>query len=264
MASYFRQFRSSIRSAALHVGGATSKVSPGIHILAGHFITPHMFTPGHRILFTTFLDRLQNFGDLINIQDAVALVCDEKVKTSNDCLIALTFDDGFEECEYIAECLTDRRTSAAFFINSNYVGCDTNYRLEFEQRTLVKTKKPLTWDALHKIKAMGHIIGSHTLDHERLSTLSYEEQLFQLAKNKEVLERELSYDCEYFAWPYGAQSDVNADTIDISSSMHKYTFSSFGYENYRSFGGRVINRRHVEPDWPKRHLNYFLSVKKKH
>lgn len=257
------QIRSLIRSRVLDVVGAFAVPKSGVHILGGHFITPKDFVPDHEKIFGLFLLKLKNFGQLIDIQDAVQLAKHGSAALKNECLFALTFDDGFEECSTIASILNDQKINAAFFINANFIESNSSYQEGFFERIKVCNKFPLTWLQLQEMYDHGHIIGSHTSDHMRLSAIDPAEQKSQLVHNKEILEQKLGHDCAYFAWPYGAETDINETGVAQACELHKYVFSSFGQDRYFSFNDRVINRRHMEPYWPTAHIKYFLSKTKR-
>jgi peptidoglycan/xylan/chitin deacetylase (PgdA/CDA1 family) len=138
------------------------------------------------------------------------------------------------------------------------------YQLEFNRRTKVTTKAPLSWDQARDLCRRGHIVGSHTLDHVRLVGLTTPEARRQIESNKKLLEDSLQSPCEYFAWTYGRLSDIDDLSLNIACDTHKYVFSADNFINYFSKSGRALNRRHLEPFWPEVHCRYFLSFKKLH
>ena len=69
---------------------------------------------------------------------------------------------------------------------------------------------------IKKMYNLGMIIGNHTLNHHILSSLSYNEQLIEIEKNYEFIEKIIGLkDIRYFAYPYGGKYVYNKDTIDI-------------------------------------------------
>ncbi len=129
-----------------------------------------------------------------------------------------------------------------------------NHTLNFDKEKIAKTVKYLSNN--------GFVIGNHTLDHKRLSELDDKEFFRQVGESKFILEEKLNKYCDYFAWPYGQQKDITDFQVDEVSKIHKYIFSGCDYTKYKSRGRLVINRRHFEPFWPSRHLNFFLSREK--
>ena len=200
---------------------------------------------------------------LITIQEAVRLIEARQFLTT-ECMVAFTFDDGFEECyTTIAPLLEKYNCNAAFFISANYIESDSAYQEEFHKRINTYTKKPMTWEQIKDLHQRGHVIGAHTLDHLNMAELSAEEVDFQLKMNKQILENKINYNCDYFAWTYGQLHHFPETALKISQNYHKLIFSGTNYKHYFSYNGLVINRRHIEAFWPKSHVKYFLSVDKK-
>jgi len=254
--------RQTLRNVYLNLFGTLKTPSPGIHILNSHFVTPFFSSRNDEVVFENFLKFLSRYCRLITIQDAI-----QRLKTGNlpenKCMVAFTFDDGFAECYHtIAPALEKFNTNAAFFINSNYIDSDKQYQLDFNKRINTYTKGPLTWKQVKELHNRGHVIGAHTLDHLNMAQLSEEEIDQQLFANKEILENKLKYQCDYFAWTYGGFQHFSKNALHIAQKYHKYIFSATNYQNYFSFDGQVINRRHIEAFWPKSHIKYFLSIKK--
>lgn len=260
---YILTMRALIRDLFLRVAGTFRKITPGIHIINSHFVTPHRvdIRLDYQI-FEKFLKNLQKHGKLISVSHATESLASGNIPT-NETLIALTFDDGFEECyTIIAPLLEKYGCKGAFFINANYIDSDENYQEAFNNRIATFTKKPMSWQQVVDLHNRGHIIGSHNLDHLNFSELSREEINFQLKKNKEILEEKLQYDCEYFAWTYGQFIHFPEHALIETQKLHKYIFSGTDYKNYFSFAGAVINRRHLEANWKCSHVRFFLSCKK--
>ncbi|MDO9153333.1 MAG: polysaccharide deacetylase family protein [Paludibacter sp.] len=177
-----------------------------------------------------------------------------------ECLVAFTFDDGFEECyTTIAPLLEKYNCNAAFFINANYIGSDENYQQSFNTRINTFTKKPMSWEQVIDLHRRGHVIGAHTLDHVNMAELTEKELVFQLAENKKILESKINYNCEYFAWTYGKLQHFPEEALLQTLKYHRYIFSGTNYKHYFSLNGRVINRRHIEAFWPKAQIKYFLQ-----
>ena len=65
----------------------------------------------------------------------------------------------------------------------------------------------LTAAQIRTLDRAGEVCG-HTVSHENLSTLSYDEQVYQIFENKEYLETILGNEITCFAYPFGAFSSV--------------------------------------------------------
>lgn len=67
----------------------------------------------------------------------------------------------------------------------------------------------MQWDEARKLAGMGFEIGSHTVEHPILSTISRERLAAELRESKAAIERELQRPCAAIAYPNGSARDVN-------------------------------------------------------
>jgi len=258
--------RRTLRGAYLKFFGNILPVQKGIHILNAHYVqTGFTDIEKDTKIFEMYLENLKDIGSkFIRIEEATKYVT-SKNPLHDKCYIAFTFDDGYEE-EYviIAPILERYNTNAAFFINSNYISSSFNYQQSYNKRVALNTKKPMTWKHVIDLHHRGHIIGGHTLDHYMLNTNDNKEIFRQIVEDKKNIEDRLGKNCNYFAWPYGNSRYLSKEALDICLNYYKYIFNSDNWHYYMSFNNKVINRRHIEPFWPKSHIRYFLSKKLKY
>ena len=256
-----KQVRQLLRKSFLDTAGIFSAPAKGIHILNGHRIS--LQNPKTET-FEDLLNKLSKTVTFIRIEDAVEMISNKVV--ADYPLVAFTFDDGFEEqYSLIAPVLEEFGVNAAFFINPNFAGGSSDYIKHFtEEVVMTPDKLPMTWEQIIDLDRRGHIIGAHTLDHYMINDDNTEELKHQICNCKLIIEDKLNKPCDYFAFPYGRLEHANTKSIEIAANSYKYVFSQSDYKNYFSFDGRVINRRHFEPDWDIRHVRYFLSCNKKY
>lgn len=255
--------RNAIRNVYLELFGFFKNPKPGIHIMNAHYISANAINSNDAVVFERFLKHLEKKSKLITIQEATQLVRTKNIP-NDESFLAFTFDDGYQECyETIAPKLEKHHCNAGFFINANYVESSEEYQNKYHERVNLFTKKPMNWKQIESLHQRGHIIGSHTLDHYNMATLNIEDLIFQLEENKNILENRLNYTCDYFAWTYGQMQHFPEKEMGLIKQFHPYIFSGTNYKNYFSMNENVINRRHIEPFWPKNHIDYFLSVNKK-
>jgi peptidoglycan/xylan/chitin deacetylase (PgdA/CDA1 family) len=257
-----KNLRQCLRDSFISTAGNLLQPTPGIHVLASHFISPGHYSFGGKVkVLERFYERLVKLGDVINFDEAINRINSRDLPIDKP-LIALSFDDGFEECEEIANFFTKKNINVAFFINSNAIEAEKSYYKDHFERLKVADKKFLTWSALRDMHSYGHIIGSHTKDHFRLNMSNHEAIREQIIGDKKLIDLKIVGDCQSFAWPYGAEGDINEFAIGVASKSFKNVFSSCNHKLYNSSCGRVLNRRHVEPDWEESHLRFFLSVRR--
>ena len=255
--TYFK-LRSFARNIILNILGSFSKPQPGVHILNGHRI----LNEAEPETFRALLQELSRYVRFINFEDAVQKIAQHEQPAEP--LVAFTFDDGFTECyDYFCPVLEEFGVNACLFISPNYVEGDDKYIENFNEHiVLTHHKHPMRWSQLKELANHGHIIGAHTMDHYMINTSDEEVLRNQICTCKHIIEEQTGQPCRYFAFPYGKLSEANEKSIEIACSCYPYVFSQSDYKHYFSFSGKVINRRHFEPFWPKRHLFCFLSCKK--
>ncbi|WP_432560973.1 polysaccharide deacetylase family protein [Kineococcus sp. SYSU DK003] len=105
-------------------------------------------------------------------------------------VVSLTFDDGFKTQEAAAEVLAGRGMPGTFYVNAGSLGYPAY----------------LTVDQVRGIAAMGHEIGGHGLDHDRLTEMPPAAVRAQVCVDRATLAA-LGLDVRSFAYPYGAVSE---------------------------------------------------------
>ena len=257
----YGHFRKHARNFLLNLLSIDSIPQPGIHILNGHFLSLDNRAPGR--IFRDQLEMLKSKKvHFINFDSAVKLIWGKEF-TTDKCLVAFTFDDGFEECfTKIRPVLNEMNIKAGFFINPGFIDGGEAYRKKFKEEVVFTDKSPMNWEQIKILKEEGHIIGAHTVDHLMLNIPDKKILEYQIGESKKRIEEILNGKCEYFAFPYGRPEHISEPAIEIAEKYFKYIFSQSNYRHYFSFGERVINRRHFESDWPYRHVIYFLKNKK--
>jgi peptidoglycan/xylan/chitin deacetylase (PgdA/CDA1 family) len=248
--------RALLRNTALNPLGSFKKIGNGVHILNSHYISRNDVSTS---VFTQLLKKIKNQADFIKIEDAVQLIA--KKEKINQKLVAFTFDDGFEECyTKISPTLDKFDTNAAFFINPGFIDGNENYIENFNQNIVHVNKQPMTWSMVKELHQTGFIIGNHSMDHTKFIGLSDKELQHQITNSKNIIEKYINDKCDYFAWTYGKLTDIDNNALNAALNEHKYVFSSDNFTKYHSLNNdRIINRRHIEGDWPFAHVKYFIS-----
>lgn len=149
--------------------------------------------------------------------------------------IVLTFDDGNRD-QYLNAfpVLKKYGFTATFFIISKSVG-----------------KGGITWDELRELQAAGNIIGSHTVNHDDLATLSPEQLNYELRESQNILEKNLDTKIKYLCYPGGSYDvDViaaakNAGYLAAVTTRHKVDQE---IKNENSF--YTLPRVHIDDEMP--------------
>lgn len=225
------------------------------------FLYAHYVFDDQRAAFDSQLAAMRKVGTFVNTDTAISMAKgDQKV---DGCFFHLSFDDGLA-CLYrnAVPVLRKHSIPAIVFVNSAVAGDPTlEERLTWERGTnYKKSLQTMAWDM---IRDSGLEVGAHTRTHRRLSEISDSTSALRAEVRgcKEEIEGQLGKPCRYFAWPFGQLSDVDKSVLE--------TIKSAGYE--AAFGGYrekvtpgqinlfSIPRQHFEPQWPVRHLRYFVS-----
>jgi peptidoglycan/xylan/chitin deacetylase (PgdA/CDA1 family) len=248
--------RKYLRKVYLSVFGFFKEPSNSVHILNSHFVSEGR---SDSIIFERLLSKLSKKAKFINVDEALSLI--SSMKKIDKPYISFTYDDGFEECyTKIAPELEKYGVRGTFFINPGFINGNAAYCANFTQNTVrTPRKNSMTWEQVIELDSRGHTIGCHTYDHIRLNTTDEQVIKSQLLRSKREIERRLNKPCKYLAYPYGQASDLSEVALDIALNYYTHVFSGCNFINYYSFDRRVVNRRHIEGNWPLQHVNYFLS-----
>jgi peptidoglycan/xylan/chitin deacetylase (PgdA/CDA1 family) len=106
-------------------------------------------------------------------------------------IVSLTFDDGDADNFASAAVLAQYGLNATWYIPSGLVG----------------TPGYMTWDELEALRADGHEIGGHTLEHKGIDGLQTQELRRQVCDDRLALQGR-GFDPVSFAYPYGGTDDA--------------------------------------------------------
>lgn len=94
----------------------------------------------------------------------------------------VTFDDGKDAQLDCVDLLNDRGVRATFYLTTSWIK---------------------SWSRWNDACDCGHEIGSHTVNHPRLTRLARKDLLFELSTSKDVIEQKTGRRCGAFAYPFG-------------------------------------------------------------
>lgn len=151
------------------------------------------------------------------------------VEGFNRPLITITFDDGIESA--ITESvpvLKEYGFPATFFVYT----------------AALNTSGHFSDDEVIALKNAGHEIGSHSVNHPHLKTLTYREVDNELAKSKQILEELIKAPVNNFAAPYG---EVSPEIVEQIKKYYKSNRSVIiGYNSKSQFDPYSIMVQNLE------------------
>ncbi len=114
--------------------------------------------------------------------------------------VLITFDDGYRDVLWHAAPVLHRLHMPAveFVITDRISGSDSSF---------------LTWPELIRLEQLGVAIGSHTVTHRDLTTLSSSEAWTELRDSRRTIEQHLGHPVQWFAYPAGAE---NASVVALA------------------------------------------------
>jgi len=156
-----------------------------------------------------------SFRSLLDRLAATDAPLTSELRRPLDGALALTFDDGSEDHLRVAEELATRNLRALFFIPSGCIG----------------GRAALTADAVRRLVALGHAVGSHARDHAPLRHLTRRELRAQVEESKDRLEDVVAARVSTFAPPGGIGHIALVDELERAGYEASRT-TSWGF--YRS------------------------------
>ena len=126
--------------------------------------------------------------------------------------LCISFDDGYKDNFTCALPILERyKAPATFFIAGD--GLDSDHHYPWEQHA-PELYEHANSELLAQASRNPLVeIGGHTQTHPRLSLLSREEQLFEIAENKTLLEDITGKKLQLFAYPFGQMNDFDDSSV---------------------------------------------------
>lgn len=126
----------------------------------------------------------------------------------------------------------------------------------------------MNWDQVKQLKLSGMGIGSHTCSHRVLSHLSSEEQKYELAKSKNLIENRIGEDVVSFAYPVGGVDSYSKETIKIAGDCNYRMAFTFplrgGIARDHSSRMMEIPRLSLDGDFGYRDIQYATLFARRH
>jgi peptidoglycan/xylan/chitin deacetylase (PgdA/CDA1 family) len=122
---------------------------------------------------------------------------------SDDAVLAITFDDGYESV--YAEALPEmaaRKWNGTVFVVVGSVGGSNSWDVRLSPRRF----RHLSWTQIRELAEAGFEIGSHTLSHRDLTRLDPDSLVTELRESKHVIEDHIGRGVTSISYPFGRYS----------------------------------------------------------
>ena len=193
-------------------------------------------------------------------------------RNNNHDKILLTFDDGFKSNIIIAKkILSVFNIKALFFIPTGFI----NIKQRDEQKIYINNNffnnrlsnaqisdemAPMSWDDLKYLLEDGHLIGAHTINHNKLSNIISEESLNrEIIGCGEELKNKLGTQIDHFAYTFGDINSINKRALNVIKNNYKYCHSAIRGNNHSNSSLYALLRDPISPQYPIKYLQFIIE-----
>jgi peptidoglycan/xylan/chitin deacetylase (PgdA/CDA1 family) len=114
-------------------------------------------------------------------------------------LVCVTFDDALESVTEPIRWLYERGGYASLFVATT----ELRFNHWDAGRPDIPRRNCLSWEALRSLATLGVEIGSHSVNHPRLSRLAPPNLEYELRDSRDMLQQKLAVSVDALAYPYG-------------------------------------------------------------
>lgn len=190
--------------------------------------------------------------------------------------LMLCFDDGDESNYDVAAPLLEAfGFTGYFFVCPHLVGrdgralqtdADADGFVDAEARAwrgpvIDYRKRFMSWEQVRDLVKRGHAVGSHTLNHIRMSAEVPEPVMHrEIAQSRDKIARELGSECDMFCWVGGEKQNYsrNAERHIAAAGYSLSLLTNAGVMTSRS-SARRIQRTNIGASWPLYRVRFALS-----
>ena len=173
----------------------------------------------------------------------------------------ISFDDGFVSQIGAARTVLDPLgIKALFFVCAGGVGLSGENALDYIIRRMgrgdVKELSPHLelpdWDDLAQLALRGHVIGSHTMNHARLSEAPDQAaRIEEIVRSGDEIEKQLGTNVEWFSYPFGDIASIDAAALKVIGTRYRYCCSGVRGINRTSTNRLCILRENADVERPE-------------
>lgn len=228
----------------------------------------HSIPQSQEIIFEKQIDFLQKkYGFISPIEFENFL---QGKKSFSGTKLLLTFDDGFLSNKIIAEKILNLRgIKAIFFVLPRLILADPEEAKKIINQGVNAGKThfdflpeeyfPMGLQDIQALVSQGHLIGSHTATHPRLSCVNSPEILAQEILNSgDQLEKLLGIAIQHFAYPFGSIESIHAKAVQMAAKRYPYIYSGIRGSNCPNLN-QLIWRDEISSQYSLRDLEFIVE-----
>lgn len=174
--------------------------------------------------------------------------------------VIMTFDDGYKDnLTNALPLLKKYNFKANIFIVTNRFNRDWAHDRDTAKSSSELNNEEMLSDDEVKILLDSGLaeIGSHTLDHVNLPSLSDSEKELQMSISKQEIEKKFGIKCETFAYPFGF---FDKSSVEIAKKHYKFATTTHNDVYKSSYNNHEIPRIMISGRGGI--LNFILKIKK--
>ena len=185
--------------------------------------------------------------------------------------ILLTFDDGYKSQKFFADKILNKHNiKSIFFVITNFLNINNqkdakNFVLKNIDTNIDKDKlrydevNNMNFEDILNLRSNNHLIGSHTVNHKRLTDITNPQELeFEIYNSKKEIEIILNCPIDNFAYTYGDIDSINQNVLALLQKYYKQIFSGIRGNNFNFKSSTIFLRDELTPTYSQELVNSFL------
>ncbi|GEM_PF-4353112 len=182
----------------------------------------------------------------------------------------VTFDDGYVSSAQAIRKVAPER--GIFFVCPEYINrAGSSSWEQFFYQNFLRTESlshpevraafaPASWQQLRELVKLGYRIGSHSMTHARLSSLTSTKELErEILGSAEVLEDQLQIPVKWFAHPFGDVASISELALRLIRKRYEFFFPGVRGNMHLSRTPGLHWRDTVHFHWGTAHIEFLLS-----